>query len=180
MAADRSRQPDPGIARHCTVSPSPPPLPRASAPPNVWTSTGSRAWNTDAESPGPAYLGYGGGSADNGAVPPGRQPVRRRRSLRGLGTAVAALSIAAGIGFASLIPSWDGVGAAWTSFLPWTAVLLVLLGALSLIRRAWWACSAVLVAVLGWSAVFVPQLIPAAVPTGTTGAGTADLTVATQ
>jgi vancomycin resistance protein VanJ len=156
------------------------PLPRVSATPNVWTSTGSRAWNADAESPGPSYLGYGGGPADNSAVPPLRHPGRRRRSLRGLGTAVAALVIAAGTGLAPLIPSWDGVGAAWTSFLPWTAVLLVLLGALSLIRRAWWACSAVLVAVLVWSAVFVPQLIPAAALTGTTGAGTADLTVATQ
>ena len=46
---------------------------------------------------------------------------------------------------------------------------------LSLIRRAWWACSAVLVAVLVWSAVFVPQLIPASGVSGT-----ADLTVATQ
>jgi vancomycin resistance protein VanJ len=54
-------------------------------------------------------------------------------------------------------------------------VLLVLLGAVSLIRRAWWACSAVLVAVLVWSVVFVPQLIPASGISDT-----ADLTFATQ
>ena len=55
-----------------------------------------------------------------------------------LGIAAAALLIAAGIGFSSAIPSWDGVGAAWTSFLPWTLVLLIVLGAAAVIRRAWW------------------------------------------
>ncbi|MET0965775.1 MAG: endonuclease/exonuclease/phosphatase family protein [Nakamurella sp.] len=123
------------------------PLPRVSATPNAWTSATSTA---------------------------SARPPDRRRSRRGLGVAAAALILAAGIGFAPLIPSWDGAGAAWTSFLPWSAVLLVLLGAVSLIRRAWWACSAVLVAVLVWSAVFVPQLIPASGISDT-----ADLTVAT-
>ena len=66
------------------------------------------------------------------------------------------------------------MGAACTSFLPWTLVLLIVLGAAAVIRRAWWGISAVLVATMVWSGVFVPQLIPASV------AGTADLTVATQ
>ena len=100
---------------------------------------------------------------------------RRRRSLRGLGIAAAALLIAVGIGFSSSIPSWDGLGAAWTSFLPWTLVLLIVLGAAAVIRRAWWGISAVLVATMVWSGVFAPQLIPASVT-----AGAPDLTVATQ
>jgi vancomycin resistance protein VanJ len=86
---------------------------------------------------------------------------RRRRPLRGLGIGFAALVIAAGIGFASSVPSANGAGAAWTSFLPWTVLLLVLLGAAAVIRRAWWGLSAVIVAVLVWSAVFVPQMLPA-------------------
>ena len=108
------------------------------------------------------------------AEPPARPPVRQRRSLRGLGISVAAVTVAAGIAFSARIPSWDGVGAAWTSFLPWTAVLLILLGAAAVIRRAWWGLSTVIIAAMVWSAVFVPQLIPA------TTAATADLTVATQ
>jgi vancomycin resistance protein VanJ len=105
------------------------------------------------------------------------QPPRphRRRSLRGLGIAAAAVLIGAGVGFSSSIPSWDGVGAAWTSFLPWTLVLLVLLGAAAVIRQAWWGISAVLVATMVWSGVFVPQLIPSSA-----AAGTPDLMVATQ
>jgi len=102
------------------------------------------------------------------------RPVRRR-SRRGLGTAVLALGLAAGIGVSRWIPSLNGVGAAWTSFLPWTAVLIVLLGAIAAIRRAWWGLSVVLVAAMVWSGVFVPQFIPTAVPTGAP-----DLTVATQ
>ena len=54
-------------------------------------------------------------------------------------------------------------------------LLLVVLGAIAVVRRAWWGQSAVIVAVLVWSAVFVPQMIPAAVPGGST-----QLTVATQ
>jgi len=167
----RPGQPGPGFTRPCTVSPPTTPLPRVSATTNVWTSASSRAWNTANDTPD---FAYGDGRANNAGLPPARPP-RRRRSLRGLGTAAAALVIAAGIGFAPLIPSWDGAGAAWTSFLPWAAVLLIMLGGLALIRRAWWACAAVLVAVLVWSAVFVPQLIPVSGLSGT-----ADLTVATQ
>jgi vancomycin resistance protein VanJ len=108
-------------------------------------------------------------------TPQPQQPAsRRRRSLRGLGIGLAALVIAAGIGFAPLIPSANGAGAAWTSFLPWTVLLLVLLGAAAVIRRAWWGLSAVIVAALVWSVVFVPQMLPASVPGG------AQLTVATQ
>ncbi|MET0863008.1 MAG: endonuclease/exonuclease/phosphatase family protein [Nakamurella sp.] len=146
--------------------------------PSIWTSTSADGWGTAADqSAARSYQDrhFGGDSSDNGGRNDGRRPVRKRRSLRGLGIAVGALVIAAGIGFAPFIPSWDGAGAAWTSFLPWTAVLLVLLGALALIRRTWWACSAVLVALMVWSAVFVPQLIPASGATDT-----ADLTVATQ
>lgn len=109
------------------------------------------------------------------AEPSVRPPARQRRSLRGLGISIAALAIAAGVAFAPAVPSWDGVGAAWTSFLPWSAVLLVLLGAAAVIRRAWWGLSAVIIAAMVWSGVFVPQLIPVNVATGT-----ADLTVATQ
>ena len=87
----------------------------------------------------------------------------------------AALLIAAGIGFCLVHPVLDGVGAAWTSFLPWTLVLLVVLGAAAVIRRAWWGISAVLVATMVWSGVFVPQLIPASA-----AAAPPDLTVATQ
>jgi vancomycin resistance protein VanJ len=109
------------------------------------------------------------------APAPGPADRRRRRSLRGLGIATTALLITAGVGFASSIPSLDGVGAAWTSFLPWTLVLFVLLGAAAVIRRAWWGLSAVLVATMVWSGVFVPQLIPASAATATP-----DLTVVTQ
>jgi len=124
----------------------------------------SAARSTTAPPIAPHYL-----AADQ---PPRR---RRRRSLRGLGIAAAALLIAVGIGFSSSIPSWDGLGAAWTSFLPWTLVLLIVLGAAAVIRRAWWGISAVLVATMVWSGVFAPQLIPASVT-----AGAPDLTVATQ
>ena len=92
-----------------------------------------------------------------------------------MGIGFAALVVAAGIGFASSIPSANGAGAAWTSFLPWTVLLLVLLGAAAVIRRAWWGLSAVIVAALVWSAVFVPQMLPASAATGP-----AQLTVATQ
>ncbi len=105
-------------------------------------------------------------------VPRGR---RSGRSLKGLGIASAALAITVGVVFAGRIPSWDGVGAAWTSFLPWTAVLLVVLAVLALVRRAWWGLSAVIVAAMVWSGVFVPQLL--AVPVAS---GPADLVVATQ
>ncbi len=105
------------------------------------------------------------------AAPP---PVRRRRR-RGIGIGIAAVVVAAGIGFARFIPSLNGIGAAWTSFLPWTALLLVLLGVLALIRRAWWGLAAVVAASLVWSAVFIPQLTP----TARAGQAT-DLTVATQ
>jgi len=113
-------------------------------------------------------------------VPAGQGPTasRRRRtgrSMRGLLIAILAIAVAAGVVFASSIPSLNGMGAAWTSFLPWTAVLLVLLGAIAVVRRAWWGLSAVIVSVMVWSAVFVPQLVPATVPPGA-----ADLTVATQ
>ena len=85
-----------------------------------------------------------------------------------------ALSVTAGILLAPSIPSWDGMGTAWTSFLPWTAVLLVLLAAIAAVRRAWWGLSAVIVSLMVWSVVFVPQLMPA------NAAGAAELTVATQ
>ena len=101
-------------------------------------------------------------------------PRRPRRSFKGLLIAVLALSVTAGILFAPSIPSWDGMGAAWTSFLPWTAVLLVLLAAIAAVRRAWWGLSAVIVSLMVWSVVFVPQLMPAK------AAGAAELTVATQ
>jgi vancomycin resistance protein VanJ len=102
-------------------------------------------------------------------------PARRRRSRRGIGIAVAAAVVAAGIGFAPWIPSLNGAGAAWTSFLPWSALLLVLLGVAALIRRAWWGLAAVVAASVVWSAVFIPQLTP----TASAGRVT-DLTVATQ
>jgi len=95
--------------------------------------------------------------------------------MRGLLIAILALGIAAGIVFAPYIPSLNGMGAAWTSFLPWTVVPLVLLGAWATVRRAWWGLSAVIVSVMVWSAVFVPQLLPATVP-----GGPAELMVATQ
>ena len=88
---------------------------------------------------------------------------------------MAAAVVAAGIGFAPWIPSMNGVGAAWTSFLPWSALLLVLLGVLALIRRAWWGLAAVVAAAVVWSAVFIPQLTPTAAAGQVT-----DLTVATQ
>ena len=100
---------------------------------------------------------------------------RPRRSLKGAGIAVCALLVTAGIAFADRIPSWDGAGAAWTSFLPWTAVLLAVLGVFALVRRAWWGLSAVIVAAMVWSGVFVPQLMAAPVVSGP-----ADLLVATQ
>ncbi|MGS0685987.1 endonuclease/exonuclease/phosphatase family protein [Nakamurella sp. GG22] len=106
---------------------------------------------------------------------PAPRPTRRRRSLRGLGIAVLAAAVTAGIVLAGSIPSLDGVGAAWTSFLPWTVVLLVLLAVAAVVRRAWWGLSAVIVAVMVWSAVFVPQMMAAQVP-----AGASDLVVATQ
>jgi vancomycin resistance protein VanJ len=102
-------------------------------------------------------------------------PARRRRSRHGIGIAVAAAVVAAGIGFAPWIPSLNGAGAAWTSFLPWSALLLVLLGVAALIRRAWWGLAAVVAASVVWSAVFIPQLTP----TASAGRVT-DLTVATQ
>ena len=100
-------------------------------------------------------------------------PHRPRR--RGIAIGVGALAIAAGIGFAPLIPTLDGVGAAWTSFLPWTAVLLVLLGIVAVIRRAWWGLAGVIAAALVWSVTFVPQLTPERAATRVT-----DLTVASQ
>ena len=108
----------------------------------------------------------------------GHVPARvrtRRRSLRGIGIALLAFAITAGIVLAPHIPSLDGLGTAWTSFLPWTAVPLVLLGAVGLVRRAWWGLSAVIVAAMVWSVAFVPHLVPSA-----SVGGTADLTVATQ
>ncbi len=100
---------------------------------------------------------------------------RPRRSFKGLGTAVCAIAVTAGILLSDHIPSADGVGAAWTSFLPWTAVLLALLGVIALVRRAWWGLSAVVIAAMVWSGIFVPQLIAAPV-----ASGPADLLVATQ
>ena len=88
--------------------------------------------------------------------------------------AVAALILALGILFAPDIPSLDGFGAAWSSFLPWTAVLIVLLAAVAVIRRTWWGVSAVIIAAMVWSVTFVPQLMPAR------AASTADMLVATQ
>lgn len=145
-----------GAARPRTVSPHTMPLPRISAA-------------APAPAPGP-WTGIG-------STPPPVEPAKRtrRRSLRGLGVALAALAVAAGVLFAGDIPSWNGAGAAWTSFLPWSVLLLVVLGALAVVRRAWWGLSAVIVAVLVWSSVFVPQMLPATVP-----AGGAQLTVATQ
>lgn len=87
---------------------------------------------------------------------------------------VAAVILALGILFAPDIPSLDGAGAAWTSFLPWTAVPIVLLGAAAVIRRSWWAGSAVIIAAMVWSITFVPQLMP------TRNAASADILVATQ
>jgi vancomycin resistance protein VanJ len=87
---------------------------------------------------------------------------------------VAALILTLGIVFAPDIPSLNGAGAAWTSFLPWSAVLIVLLGAGAVIRRSWWAGSAVIIAAMVWSISFVPQLMP------TRNAASADILVATQ
>jgi vancomycin resistance protein VanJ len=88
--------------------------------------------------------------------------------------AVAALILALGILFAPRIPSLDGIGAAWTSFLPWTAVMIVLLAAIAVVRRTWWGLSATIIAAMVWSITFVPQLMPART------AASADVLVATQ
>lgn len=88
--------------------------------------------------------------------------------------AAAAVLLALGILFAPQLPSLNGVGSAWSSFLPWTAVLIVLLAALAAIRRSWWAVAAVTIAALVWSVTFVPQMWPAR------SAARADLLVATQ
>jgi vancomycin resistance protein VanJ len=92
-----------------------------------------------------------------------------------LGVVLAAIVITLGIVFSASIPSWNGAGAAWNSFLPWSAVLLVVLGAVAAVRRAWWGVSAVLVAVMVWSGVFVPQLL-----SSNDVVGAPELTVATQ
>lgn len=102
---------------------------------------------------------------------PGRRPRRRRR---GAGIAVLALIVSAAIWFAPLAPSWQGLGTGWNSFLPWSGVLVLLLGVLALVRRAWWGLLSVLVPALVWSAVFVPQVLPR------TGETAPDLMVATQ
>ena len=94
--------------------------------------------------------------------------------MRGLVVAVLALLIAVGILLAPDVPSWNGAGSAWTSFLPWTAVPIVLLGAAAVIRRSWWAGAAVLVATMVWAVTFGPALLPART------AASADLLVATQ
>ncbi len=91
-----------------------------------------------------------------------------------MGIAMAALILTLGILLAPDIPSLDGAGAALTSFLPWTAVLIVLLAAVAVVRRSWWAVSAVIVAAMVWSVTFVPQMLP-----GRTAAS-ADVLVATQ
>ena len=112
-------------------------------------------------------------------LPPARgrgvrgRPQRRRR--RGWGVALLALLLAAAIWFAPSAPSWQGVGTGWNSFLPWSAVGILLLGLIALARRAWWGLAAVLVPALVWSVMFVPQLLPR-IET----AQTPDLTVATQ
>lgn len=103
-----------------------------------------------------------------------RRPPRRRR--RGWGIALLALLLAAAIWFAPSAPSWQGLGTGWNSFLPWSAVLVLLLGLVALVRRAWWGLAAVLVPVLVWSAAFVPQLLPRSQTAG----APSDLVVATQ
>lgn len=111
-----------------------------------------------------------GAAQPMGAAQPG--PARRRR---GIGLAVLAVGLAAAIGFAPVLPSLNGVGAAWTSFLPWSAALISLLAIVATLRRAWIGLIAVLVAAIVWSVMFVPRLIPTAA-----AGGAADLVVATQ
>jgi vancomycin resistance protein VanJ len=127
---------------------------------------------TTPPSSSPTRLPAARGGEPGGAAP--STTPRPRRSLRGLGVAVAALILALGILFAADIPSLDGIGSAWTSFLPWTAVPIVVLAAAAAIRRSWWAASAVIITAMVWSVTFVPQLLP-----GRTAAG-ADVLLATQ
>lgn len=93
---------------------------------------------------------------------------------RGRVLASAAALLAFGLAGHRLLPRRGGLATVWEALLPWTAVLVIALAALALLRRSPVAAVGVLVAALVWSAMFLPQVLPSR------SAGTADLVVATQ
>ena len=157
-------QPDRPSARLTLVSPSTAPLPP------IRPTAGPAA-------PGPSAPGYPAWSGAAAAEQPGSYPPPApagRRRPRGIGLAVFTMAIGAGIVGYRSIPSLNGAGSAWTSFVPWTVVLVLLLGLVAVLRRAWWAVAAAVVAMTAWWVMFAPSLL-------SSGTGAApDLTVATQ
>ena len=88
--------------------------------------------------------------------------------------ASAAALLAFGLVGHRLLPRRGGLATVWEALLPWTAILVIALAVLALLRRSPIAAVAVLVAALVWSAMFLPQVLPSR------SAGSADLVVATQ
>jgi vancomycin resistance protein VanJ len=163
-----------GSARLTPVSPSTAPLPPIRPVPGPAVPPADVPAGTIPPATVPPGAS-GPSSAQSARRPSGPESTRSRRRVRGIGLAVGTLLVGAGIAGYRLIPSLNGVGSAWTSFVPWAVVLVLLLGLIAVLRRAWWAVGAAVVAMTAWWLTFGPTLLPSS----TTGTA-ADVTVVTQ